>query len=228
MDELEMPLDDLVAACRVETAKFLRGEPSRDDYCRELFRRAVCEQDQAAWQLLFEQYRRQIIAWVRQHPASASLDEDDEVWVNAAFERFFVSIGPARFDIFTDLGQILRYLKLCCHSAVMDEARARARARHQPISEHEPARGPTANPERATADDEVSRAIWEIVLGSCRSAAERIIARELWMLGMKPAEIYARHPDVFAAVKEVYTSRRNLADRLGRDPRFAKFWDLFE
>jgi hypothetical protein len=225
VDERELPLPELVSACQAETAKYLRGEPSRTAFCWEIFRRAVCERDQGAWEALFEQYRRLLIAWLRQHPAAARLGGDDEHWLTAAFERFFVSVGPERFGIFTDLGQILRYLKMCLNSAVMDEARALGRTRHEQVSEHEPDRVATSDPHAIVVARQEHERLWRDVLAACKSEAERAVALYCWKYGLKPAEVQARRPDLFPTVKEVYTTLRNLKDRLKRNPDIQKYLD---
>jgi hypothetical protein len=49
MDMRLVAVPDLARLCQDETAKFLRREPSRDEFCLELLRRAVVDDDQSAW-----------------------------------------------------------------------------------------------------------------------------------------------------------------------------------
>ncbi len=65
-------------ACREATGTFLRGEPRSDASGLELFRRAVCERDQDAWNAVVAEYRGLILAWVRRHPAAACVHEPDD------------------------------------------------------------------------------------------------------------------------------------------------------
>ena len=69
VDVRRMPLAQLALQCREETEKFLRREPSRDLFCLEIFRRAICDRVQPAWAAVFAQYRGMVLAWVRRHPA---------------------------------------------------------------------------------------------------------------------------------------------------------------
>jgi hypothetical protein len=226
MDVREMPLPDLVAACSAETTKYLSGEPSLTVFCWELFRRAVCERNHDAWAALFDKYRRLVIAWLRQHPVAARLEADDDYWVTAAFERFFISVGPERFDIFADLGQILRYLKMCVNSAVMDDARSRGRTQHEEVSEQEPDRSAErSDPQSIVVDRQDQEKLWRAVLDACKSEHERVVAVYCWKLGFKPAELQARRLDLFPNVKEVYTTLRNLKDRLKRNPDIQRYLD---
>src|SRR5215475_8520825 len=120
-----MSVPDLTSRCRDETARFRRGEPSDERYCFELIRRAVCNRDEIAWEVVLAQYRGMVLAWVRQHPTSSALGEEDDYWVTSTFERFWAAIGPERFGAFPGLAAVLRYLKMCTHSVLIDETRAR-------------------------------------------------------------------------------------------------------
>ncbi|HLZ10143.1 MAG TPA: hypothetical protein VKT80_16250, partial [Chloroflexota bacterium] len=106
-----LPLAELARSCEEETRKFRRGEASDTTACHEIFRRAIRERDQDAWTRVVEQYRGIVIAWVRRHPGSRVVVEDDDHWVDLAFARLFRAIGPERFDQFGDVPQILRYLQ---------------------------------------------------------------------------------------------------------------------
>src|SRR5947209_13314195 len=125
METRAMSLSDLARSCREETARFLRHEDSRDEFCFELFRRAICDRIQPAWDAVFSQYRGMVLAWVRRHPMASATHEEDEYWVNRTFDRFWSAVGPERFGAFHSMAAILRYLKLCTHSLLLDEARAR-------------------------------------------------------------------------------------------------------
>lgn len=223
-----MRLADLVTACREETSRFLRREPARDAFCWEITRRAVCERDQTAWQALVEQYRGLVLLWVRQHPAAAMIDEDDDHWVNRAFERFWGSVGPERFGHFAGLPQLLQYLKLCAHSTLMDEARARRRHRAESLSDEalagERALTDEAPDAEALAIEQVTAGdLWQAVAAETTGEAERLVAYLTFVQHLKPREIHARHPEHFAAVADVYRVTHNLKERLRRSPRIRRF-----
>jgi hypothetical protein len=75
MDLVQLPLADVAAACREETGKFQRGETSRNEFCWEIMRRAICERDHAAWDAAMGQYSGIVVTWVRQHSGSAAFQE---------------------------------------------------------------------------------------------------------------------------------------------------------
>jgi len=121
----EVPLSELAHRCREETHRFLRGEPRDDSYCFEVFERAVVHRDDDAWAAIIGQYRGIVLAYVGQHTVAAMLRETDDYWVNRAFQRFWTAVGADRFGQFADLPALLKYLKLCVHSVLMDELRSR-------------------------------------------------------------------------------------------------------
>jgi hypothetical protein len=207
---------DLITACHDATTRFRRGESpaGADDAsspCFELFRRAVAERDHAAWEAVMAQYAGLVMAWVRRHPATAALpahDRDDD-WVTTAFGRFWIAIGPDRFGQFTGLAALLRYLKLCVHSALVDAVRANAAARTVPL---------TVAQDLAAADgDSLAAAdLWHAITQALPDETERFVARLSLVMGLKPAEIHERFPDRFATVADVYRIKRTLLERLRR------------
>lgn len=213
MDVRLVPVAELAGSCREETEKFARREPSRDIFCLELLRRAIVERDEAAWGAVFAQYQGLVLGWVRRHPAAASVAEDEGYWVNRTFERFWSALRAERFDSFAGLAALLRYLKLCAHSILLDEVRARARAR---IEEGE-VEGRVAGPESATLEALGRQELWRIVAATAGDEQERLIARLCFALDLKPREIQARYPEQFATVAEVYRVKRNLLERLRRN-----------
>ena len=60
---------------------------------------------------------------MRQHPASERIHEREDC-VNLVFERFWVAIGPDRFAEFPSVAALLKYLKMCVHTVLIDEVRA--------------------------------------------------------------------------------------------------------
>jgi len=217
-----IPLAELIGACREETAKFLRREPFRDAYCFELVRRAISDRDQAAWDAVFAQYRGIVLAWVRQHPARATTREDDDYWLNRTFERFWQAVGPERIAAFAGLAAILGYLKLCCHSVLLDEVRAQGALRFEPFPDHEGATG-GEDVEAAAIGELSGRDLWGVISAELHDESERLVAHLCLVLGLKPREVYERHRERFADVADVYRVKRNLLDRLQRSPDIRRF-----
>ena len=223
MDPTRMALAEVVAACREETAKYRRGQPYRDAYCHDLLRRAVVDRDDAAWEAVHAQYRAVVITWVRQHPASAGAREELEYYAERAFQRFWGAIGPARFAQFSDSASLLKYLKMCVHSVLVDEARAAAAQAADPLVDEldEPAPGPGVEAE--ALERLTGRDLWRAIEQELPDEAERLVVRLSCALDMKPGEVHARHPERFESVADVYRIKRNALDRLRRSPLMQTF-----
>jgi hypothetical protein len=217
MDLTQTSLADLARACQRETSRFQRGEPSDDQYCRELFRRAVCEREQMAWDAIVTQYRGIVLAWIRQHPASAAAQEDDEFWVNRAFERFWMALGPERFALFPDLRSLLKYLKLCVHSVLLDGVRARHATRLEPLEQAPAERTAEGADIEALAVGRLAGGeLWQAIEAALPDESERLLIYLSYALDLKPRQIQERHPALYPTVADVYRIKRNVLDRLRR------------
>jgi hypothetical protein len=210
-------LRELVWACEDENRRRLRGETHRDDFSRELFRRAICERDAAAWESLFTLYRGLVASWVRQHPASETVPEREDC-VNLVFERFWIAVGPQRFEEFPSAAALLKYLKMCVHTVLIDEVRARRVAQQSlaawPAAETFAAAADVGAVAAArVADDE----LWDLVAREVTDEAERLLLYLTAGLDLSPRQICARYPRVFGSVRDVYRIKRNVLDRLRRN-----------
>jgi hypothetical protein len=212
----------LTLRCSEETAKYLRRETNRDEFGLELFRRAICDRDEAAWESIFIIYHGLVRAWIQRHPARSTLDDDSDYWVNRAFERLWAAIDPDRFASFPNLAAVLRYLKLCVHSVILDELRARGPIRV--ASPFDILSGiPFADDASAPLDGVTCGELWDTVISVTRSEPERLVAHLCLVLGLLPGEVYARCPDQFVSIADVYCTKRNLLDRLRRNPVIQQF-----
>jgi DNA-directed RNA polymerase specialized sigma24 family protein len=219
----EVPMGELAHRCREETLRFLRGELRDDTFCFEIFSRAVVARDDQAWAAIMAQYRGIVLAYVSQHTAAAMMHEPDDYWVNRAFQRFWSAVGADRFGQFPDLAALLKYLKLCVHSVLMDEVRARRAAMAAPLDEvPENLAGPH-NAERAVIGKMAGEQLWEAVARELQDEAERVVIYLSFARDLKPAEIYSQHPALYESVADVYRIKRNVIERLRRSPRIREF-----
>jgi hypothetical protein len=221
MSVQDLSLVELARRCREETLRFLGGQDRDDTFCFEIFQRAVVSRDDAAWEAIMTQYRGIVLAYVAQHTSAAMLREADEYWINRAFQRFWGAVGPERFTGFPDLPALLKYLKLCVHSVVMDEVRARkAESSLDEVPENTPAR---TNAEVSVLGKISGRQLWDAIVRELQDEAEQKVAYLSFVRDMKPAEIAARHTALFASVADVYRIKRNIIERLRRNPEIQRF-----
>jgi hypothetical protein len=193
----------------------------------ELFHRAVVLRDEHAWACLYQQYAPLVLTWVTQHPSAAQLvaEEGAPSLVNGAFARFAEALSPAKMEQFASLSALLKYLKLCAHSEVADEVRARRVRQYE-----EPFLGSGSEP--ATQDDVssmlvlrlVHQGLWRMVEDELHGEDERIQVRLGFIYGLKPREITARYPQLFPkGAQDVTRVRSNVLSRLRRSQRLRHY-----
>jgi hypothetical protein len=223
MDVNQLTVADLARRCREETMRFLRGDPRDDAFCFELFERAVAQREADAWEAIMGQYRGIVLAYVGQHSASALIREADDFWVNRAFQRFWMAVGPNRFGQFRDLPGLLKYLKLCVHSVLLDELRARRAGSVSSLTDV-----PETAPDPTNAEDKLigelaGQQLWGAIGQELQDEPERVVAFLSFARDLKPAEIFRRHPGLYESVADVYRVKRNVIERLRRSPRVRAF-----
>jgi hypothetical protein len=219
----DLSVFELARRCREETLRFLRAENRDDSFCFEIFERAVAHRNDDAWEAIVGQYRGIVLSYVGQHTSAAMFHEPDDYWVNRAFQRFWSAVGADRFAQFPDLPALLKYLKLCVHSVLMDEVRARKAATLTPLDEL-----PETVPAHADAEDNVigklaGEQLWAAISNELNDEAEEKVVYLSFARDMKPADIVQRHPRLFASVADVYRIKRNVLERLRRSAEIRAF-----
>jgi len=221
MEELpkNMRLSALADRCMSEINNFRRGEASSDQYCLEIFRRAMQEHDDAAWTLLVDRFQEFLLTAFRRHPRSeaASHLDSPENYVARAFARFWIAAVHNQQVMFTSLGAALRYLRVCLDSTILDMLRANARAREVPLPE------PGFAGEPAVEDQDEGSELWEVIRDMLPSERERRLAFLLYQCNLKPREIVRLRPQEFPDVNEVHRMKRNIVDRLARSADLIRY-----
>jgi hypothetical protein len=212
-----MDLATLQRHCRIESERFFRGQPHDTRFAYELFRRALVERCDAAWEYLFHQYRALVESWVRRSSAFSSTGESSEYFVGSVFARFWQAITPERFAAFPTLGSLLHYLHLCATCVVIDCARAQSWAEIVP-DERARARDQMLDAPDEEAINRVTREeFWRSIDALLMCDAERFVLYHSFIMGRKPGEIYKMRRDLFGSVAEVYNVKRNILGRLSRN-----------
>ncbi len=214
MEELpkNMRLQALADRCMSEINNYRRGEASSDQYCLEIFRRAMHEHDSEAWTLLVDRFKEFLLAAFRRHPRkeAASHLDSPENYVDRAFARFWVAAAHNQQVTFTSLGAALRFLRLCLNSTILDMLRSYARTKEVPLPD------PGFAGEPAVVDPDEESELWEVIRTMLPGERERRLAFLLYHCNLKPREIVRRFPQEFSNVDEIYRLRRNIVDRLER------------
>jgi hypothetical protein len=213
-----MDLEALAQRSLLEHERYYRDQPYDARFAFELFRRAIVERSQDAWEHLYRNYAPQIAFWIKRQQGYADYHEPSDVLVNETFLRFYQAIPPERFVAFSTLASLLRYLRSCALCAVIDDGRAHARA--QALDKEASV---VQQASSSAFDQEViaqlqATELWRYIEARATSEAERVVIVDDFLLGIKPRAIYRQHLDLFSSVADVYRVKRNLLDRLRRDP----------
>ena len=208
---------ELARLCHAESLRYQRHEPYDERPSRELFRRAVVAQDDAAWAAIYAQYAGTVRHWLRLY------DEEDDA-VTAVFERFWHAVDAEKLALFASLAAILHYLKLCAGSVRADRARAaRASSALESLDESIHVLPMTQNVEEAVAGHTDAVTLWSVVRGALDDEREREIVYLSYVAGLSPRQIYARQQARFSDIDEVYRLKRNVLIRLRRSPHLRTF-----
>jgi DNA-directed RNA polymerase specialized sigma24 family protein len=218
-----MTASELAGACREQTRRFLSDQASDDTFGLELWRRAIEERDQFAWEALMTQYRGLVIASIRRHPLAHMAYDDVDDWVCRVFERFWRAIDAGRFSSFSDIAAVMGYLKMCAHSVLTDAARSRRSDREAPLSDAIAAPAGGRDLTEQVIGSLVGEQLWQAIQLELQDDAERCLAYLSFVREMRPAEIQTRRPDLFPSNAEVYRVKRNILDRLRRSERIQSF-----
>ena len=213
-------LDGLIATFRADTAAYFAGRGGDNSAALELFRRAVLERDEDAWQAIYDAYLPLVTAWVARHPSLAHAAEEPSYLANRAFERFWRAVRPDRLANFPTLPSLLRYLKMCANCAVMDAARAYRPAEQQPLDQFDAPSQGWGNVER-TEEVVCAEELWRKVATVIRDPVGEHLAWDTLVLGMTPRQVLATHPDGWGSIDEIYEAKAALLRRLRASPELA-------
>ncbi len=215
LDPVQMDLPMLLRQCLAEREHFRHGRPSDSRYAYELFRRALLERDEAAWEALYSHYRALVERWVQSNGAFSRSNERSDTLVCEAFARFWHAIPHTRFTRFPNAAALLHYLQLCASCVVIDSARVGARLVSvgiRPLGDMRQRAPEEEVLERMTRED-----LWRHISKLLHGEAERVVVFDSFVSGLKPRDICARRRDLFASVQDVYMVKHNVLARLSRD-----------
>jgi hypothetical protein len=212
----QMDLGTLVRHCVIESERFYRGQAHDTRFSYELFRRALVESNEIAWEHIYTHYSPLVESWVRRSGAFASSGESSEFFVGLAFTRFWRAIA-VRFDQFPTLASLLHYLQLCAGSVVIDSVRAQSWAEMLPEEAIPFGHTPHTSPDEEAMERVSREEFWSYINAQLNGEAERVVVFSSYVLGLKPGDIYQDRQDLFASVNDVYNVKRNVLGRLSRN-----------
>ncbi len=218
-----LDVDRLADECAGHTTKFFKRATYDPSYCYELFRRAIVGRNNYAWEKIYHQYQPLVVKWVVNHTGLPATGEEVDYFVNGAFDRMWTAVDAEKFKQFDNLAEVLRYFKMCANSVIVDYRRV------NPIDavDLEPVtpllRQDLPSIEERITDQLDRQELWETVAASTHDEKDAIVLEWSFVYDLKPAVIYADNPDRFESLDEVYRVKRNLLNRLRRNPDLQRF-----
>lgn len=203
----EMSLAELSSRCTSEIQKYNQRESHNDQWCLEIFRRAMLQEDSDAWTVLEERFHGIVLSWVRRHPqreAARGIDSEEN-YVALTFARFWMGTVRNKNLEFNTLAGALVFLRACVNSVIIDTLRGQ---KELPIPE---------NYERMAPEPDENYQRWEVIKGFIPNEREQRLAYYLYYCGLKPRQIVERCPQEFNDVHEIFRLTRNILDRLKRN-----------
>ena len=216
-DPRALSLSALAQRCIVESEHFYRGRPHDTAFAYELFRRALAERNEQAWEYVYQQYSPLVDSWVRRSGAFAGCGESSEYFVGAAFTKFWRAMSPERFATFATVAALLHYLQLCTGSVVIDSVRAQSWSEMVAEESLTPSQTPQSSADEEALERVQRGEFWQEIGDLLNDDAERAVVIGSYVMGLKPGEIYGERPDLFSDVNDVYNVKRNVLSRLGRN-----------
>ena len=211
----------LAERCLQEMRRYRENQEHDDQYCLELFHRAVIAGDQDAWEVLQTSFTPIMHGWLRRHPkreVACRLDSEEN-YIAMAFVRFWQATVHNQRVEFHSLAGAMRYLQASLNGAIMDALRAYARPREIPLPD------PGFADEPMVEDEDELCSSLEAINTLLTSPVERRIAYLLFYCGLKPRDIVKHCPLEFPTVRDVYRLRRNIMEKLQRNIQALR-WQL--
>jgi hypothetical protein len=215
-------IPDLARCCAQETERYFRKQSHDSRYCFELFRRAVRDRDQFAWEMIYTQYNSLVAGWVIQNQRFEAAGEDVEYFVNGAFAKMANILTPSKFEGFSDLSFVLQYLKMCVHSVIVDFDRSAHQEHWDSLDQIEEKESDEPRVENQEADRAFRKAFWDWINARLHDEKEHAVIYGSFVLELKPQELLVHYQKVFVDLDEIYRVKQNVLARLRRDDEFQK------
>jgi hypothetical protein len=225
-------LFDLRQRCAEESQLFYQGKDHDPRFCFELFRRAIRDQDQQAWEYVYQQYRPLVAGWVEKHTLFSKLSEEKEYFVNRTYEKMWKSLTPDKFLRFSALKALLHYLKMCVASVMIDHARGQEwHAIAEPVEtgvNEAFSEGFEGNSlEDMTIQRIQANELWEKIKELTTNRREYCVMAGSFILGLKPREVYETYGGEFKDIQDVYRVKENVIERLRRNQGFLDYFSAY-
>ena len=211
MSFARLPTDVLAVRCKEDTNRFYLGQKSTSQHCFELLRRALADGLTDAFTWIYRIYEPQVIRWVYSHSQFIHTSEDADYFANSALSNFYFALRGGKFHEFDMLAQVMAYLKMCVHSAIMQHLRKQPPDTAELEDETMP--GNIGQPSMSVAVSD----LWARICHLLPEKQDRLLAHCAFVLVLKPAQITQMYPDHWATARDVSVALQRIRRRLRSD-----------
>jgi hypothetical protein len=183
---------------------------NQEAYTRDMFRRAVFEQDSEARQWVKRTYRNVVAAWLHAHAHRelACQFNTEDFYITQAFEQLWC-LATAQPDLtFDTLSEALQCLQASLNSVLVNALRVGGRSMTSP----------------STGEKVGGRTLWETLCIVLQDVREQRLAYLLYNCGFEPREILEKCPKEFSDFQEIVRLRRKVLLQLMREPKALSPW----
>ena len=223
MDAASLPIDVLAERCARQTQLFVRRQPHDTRYCFEIIRRALTDTTSEAFTYVYRSYEPLVRQWVRNHSSFPATGEDADFFVQQAITNFYFALRGDKFHGFDALAAVLKYLKMCVHSAIVEYLRSQNRT--VPIQEEH-----LGLPEPFNRLNSHMHAleIWDRIAQLLPDERDVRLVYYSFSLWLKPQEIAEAYPDEWSDARTVTVALYRIRQILRRDPQLQQLLDVQE
>ena len=217
----QLDLVQVIHLCREESFQDRQAEVG---YCFELFRRALTEQNDAAWEAIQQQYQGLVLNWLRRAAEVPLIATEEDDLTQNIFAKFWLSLhrrDGLLSDNFSHVGALLKYLNRCTLTIFFDfqakqqrEAKLQKRlAQEAQVSFHLNSRQKQLE---QSPEQEKLQAVREWAETRITDESEKLVYSLLYREGLKPRQIVERYPQQFPTAKDVNRVKARLLARARR------------
>jgi hypothetical protein len=210
-----VPLPQLMEQCAEQQQLYRKLGQSDDQVCYELTRRALAEHDEDALAAFYRVYEPLVDSWVRRNPLFAQTGEDAHYFTNVVFSNFYYAANGSKFaEKFVSLAHVLAYMRSIVHSSISQYMRYFNRSGEMTGLEPDE---DLVLPDTGGLEHGVnSSALWERIRKLLPNEDDFLLAKAVFQLDQKPAQIAKEYPEKWSNAREVsvalYRIRRLLRE----------------
>lgn len=208
----ELSVEALAQRCAAETVRYAQKLLADPQFCLELLRRALRDELAEALTHVYRIYERQVLRWVSSHSAFPATEESADYFARTALSNFYFALRGERFQDFSSLEGVLKYLKRCVHTAIAQYLRDQRPGHTVPL-----AAGEAVAIEGKLESRHAAGELWAEICRVLPDPQDQLLARYVFVLDLKPRQIVALPAQLWQSEREVSVRLYRIRQRLRQD-----------